>query len=114
LARDFPATVFGQLGGAFAYSLGGEREAGLALVTPELRSLARQSEMFARLIAALLTLSGDADGAIDALEHAVRLGNSHYPYLSERSTVLAALRGNPRFDVLLHTVRERWERLASF
>ena len=112
LALGFPETAFGQLGRAFALVLRGERRAGLALVTNEIRALTRHSEMFGRLIAALLVLCGDDDGAIDALADAVRLGNSHYPYLSGRSAVLARLRGNPRFDALLEVVRDRWQRIA--
>jgi TolB-like protein/tetratricopeptide (TPR) repeat protein len=111
LALGFPGTVFGQLGRAFAHSLDGEPEAGLALMTNDVRSLSPNSETFARLIAALLARMGDADGAIDALEDAVRLGNSHYPYLSSGSITLTRLRGHPRFEALLDVVRERWQHM---
>jgi TolB-like protein/Flp pilus assembly protein TadD len=112
LALGFPQTAFGRLGRVFAHSLNGEPEAARALMTNDLRSLSRTSEMFARFIAVLLALSGDADGAIDALEDAVRLGNVHYPYLSEGSAALAPLRGHPRFESLLDVVRDRWVHLA--
>ncbi len=50
------------------------------------------------------------EGAIDALEDSVRLGNCHYPYYAHRATILGALRENPRFRQLLEVVRQRWER----
>lgn len=110
LSLRFPSTAFGQLGAAFACGLGAERRAGLAILNRDLRSLSRHSEMFARLLASLLTLLEDVDGAIDALEDAVRLGNSHYPFLARGSTMLSGLRGHPRFQTLLDVVRERWQR----
>jgi len=110
LFREFPSTPFGKLGGAVARGLRGDTQAGLALLTPDVRSLSRHSEMFARALAAILTMLGDHEGAIDALTDDVRLGFSHYPFLAHRPTALAPLRSHPRFRALLEVVRQRWER----
>jgi TolB-like protein len=113
LALEFPGTVFATFGRVSAHSLRGERAAGLALLTPVLRSLGRHSEMFARFTAVLLTRLGDVDGAVDSLTDAVRLGNSHYPYLSRPAGSFGDLRGNQRFESLLEVVHDRWTRGAS-
>ena len=109
LAQQFPGTVFGMLGSACAHALRGEQAAGLAIMNGELRALTRHSEMFARILSSLLAMLGDVDGAIDALSDSVRLGNSHYPYLAHRATLLAPLRGHPRYQQLMEVVKRRWE-----
>ena len=85
-------------------------DAGRALMTRELRSLTHHSESFARIIATILTVLGDHDRAVDALQDSVRLGKSHFLYRSRGETALAPLRTHPRFRQLLDVVRERWER----
>ena len=110
IVRLFPGTVFGQLGRAYGHALREEHAAGLEIMSGDMRSLTRHSETFARILGGLLTMLGDFEGAIDALEDSVRLGNSHYPYLADRVTVYAALRDHPRFRRLLEVVRQRWER----
>ena len=110
MAGLFSGTVFGQLARAYVHALRGEYAAGLEIMNGDLRSVTRHSETFARILGGLLTMLGDFDGAIDALEDSVRLGNSHYPYLAERVSIYAALREQPRFQQLLEVVRQRWER----
>lgn len=110
LSRSFRATAFGHLGEAYAHGLRGDRYAALAVMTPDIRSLSRHSESIARIMASILTVLGDVEGAIDALEASVSLGNSHYPYLAREARVFDPLRYHPRFQTLLETVRGRWER----
>jgi hypothetical protein len=62
------------------------------------------------LVAQFFVLIGDADAAVDALEHSVRLGMSHYPFLSRHDPLLGTLHGHARFEHLLDVVRTRWER----
>ncbi len=109
-AQRFAGSVFGQLGAAYAHAARGERREGLAALTPELRASLRPSEALCRVAAGLLATLGDTDGAIDALEDAVDLGLAHYPFLAERPSQLAVLRGHPRYRALLDVVRARWER----
>ena len=110
LARRFPSTMFGQVGGAFAHALRGDREAGLAAISNELRSLSRRSEMFSRFLAVIETIFGNSDAAIDLLQNLVDGGFAHYPYLARGWVKIAPLRTHPRFQRLLEVVRERWER----
>ena len=109
LAARFAGTPFGQLGRAIGHALRDERAEGLAVMSDGMLALTRHSEMFARLTASILTLLGDEEGAIDALEDSVRLGNCHYPYYAHRATIVGALRGNARFTKLLEVMRQRWE-----
>ena len=110
LAREFPETVFGHLGLGLAHALRGDMTAGKAALTHDVRQMSRTSEAFARPLACILTMLGDFDAALDALEDAVRLGLAHYPVLAHRSSLLAPLRDQPRFQRLLEVVRERWAR----
>ena len=110
LQREFPGTIFGSLGAAYAAAIRGRRDDARAAVTPELLAAAQRVEFIARFVAQLMVLIGDADGAVDALEHSVRLGMSHYPFLSRHDPLLRTLHGHPRFEHLLGVVRMRWER----
>ena len=110
LQRQFPGTIFGALGAAYAFAIRGRRDDARAAVTPELLGAVQRVEFIARLVAQFFVLIGDADAAVDALEHSVRLGMSHYPFLSRHDPLLGTLHGHARFEHLLDVVRTRWER----
>ena len=101
LQREFPGTILGSLGGAFAFAIRGRFDEARAAVTPELLAAAQSVEFIARFLAELLALIGDSDAAIDALEQSVRLGMAHYPFLAHRDRLLSSLHGHPRFERLL-------------
>ncbi|MGH7678649.1 MAG: protein kinase domain-containing protein [Gemmatimonadaceae bacterium] len=109
LAQEFPETVYGQMGRAFALALEGRHAEARLAITPAMRAATRHSEAFARLIAELCTFCGDTESALEYIEHAVRLGNVNYPFLAKHDRLLAPLRELPRFRKLLDTVRHRWE-----
>ena len=110
LQREFPGTIFGALGAAYAFAIRGRRDDARAAVTPELLGATQRVEFIARVVAQLMVLIGDADAAIEALEQSVRLGMSHYPFLSQHDPLLRTLHGHARFEHLLDVVRTRWER----
>jgi len=110
LQREFPGTIFGALGGAYAFAIRDQWDDARAAVTPELLEAAHRVEFIARFIAQLFVLIDDADAAVEALEHSVRLGMSHYPFLSRHDPLLRTLHGHARFEHLLDVVRTRWER----
>jgi TolB-like protein len=110
LAAEHPGTLFGMLAVAYGCALRGQREAGIAAITPETRAQCRYNESASRTLASVFTLLGAYDLAIDSLEDAVALGLAHYPYLARDATVVGALRDHPRFQRLLAVVRGRWER----
>jgi hypothetical protein len=108
---DHPVTVFGLFGMALAAALRGDSaEAKRYLADPLLVSSTQGAEWSARILADILALIGERDAAVDALTDCVRLGFTHYPFLAHRNRFLDSLRGHPRFQRLLETVRERWER----
>ena len=110
LQREFPGTIFGALGAAYAFAIRGRRDDARSAVTPDLLAAAQRVEFIARFIAQLFVLIGDADAAVDALGDSVRLGMSHYPFLSRHDPLLRTLHGHARFEHLLGVVRTRWER----
>jgi len=110
LQREFPGTIFGALGAAYAFAIRGRRDDARAAVTPELLGATQRVEFIARVVAQLMVLIGDADAAVEALEQSVRLGMSHYPFLSQHDPLLRTLHGHARFEHLLDVVRTRWER----
>jgi TolB-like protein/Tfp pilus assembly protein PilF len=86
-----------------------ERAATLA-VPPSLRTLSAEGESISRSLAWLFGRLGAHEAALDALEDCVARGLAHYPHLARDSQSLAGVRAHPRFQRLLATVRERWER----
>lgn len=110
LAREFPGTVFGVMARAYGHALRGDAANGQAVLTPALRIQIQNNESMLRQMAGALTMMGDHDGAIDALEQAAARGLAHYPYLARYATVIAPLRPHPRFQKLLEIVKLRWER----
>jgi Flp pilus assembly protein TadD len=109
LVATFPASAFGQLGNSYALAFRGDIAGARALVSPEMRASAVQSEMFSRLIADLHAQTGDHDAAVDAISASVGLGFANYPYLADHAVLLAPVRNHPRYLTLLDEVRIRWE-----
>ena len=109
IATELPGTVYGQMSKVFTLALEGRTDEARRAVTDEMRSSAKHSEVFARIIGELLVLCGDTDGALDCLEQCVQLGMSNYPFLATHNRLLQPLRGQPRFERLLERVRSSWE-----
>ena len=82
----------------------------LPALGPHVESAARASDVFARLLAGAYARAGDTDNAIRWLQVAVDRGFINHPFLARVDPSLDNLRGEPRFQQLMETVRERWER----
>ena len=79
----------------------------------QVASAASATDVFARLLAGAYARAGELDYAIHWLEVAVDRGFINYPFLARVDPSLANLRGEPRFQQLMATVRDRWERFKA-
>lgn len=110
LTRQFPGTVFADLGRAFERALQGDAAAARDAITPAVRASVRNVEWFARMLMDLLALIGDVEGAADAAESVLAHGFAHYPAMAQHDRFLAPYREHPRFRRVLEIARARWER----
>ena len=82
----------------------------LDLVTPEMEAAAGSNDVFARFLAEGYAITGAVEDAIRWLSVAVDRGYTNYPFLARYDPCFEPVRTHPRFQRLLETVRERWER----
>lgn len=108
LVEKHPGSPLTSLAESLFHGLQGEPEAALEAISPEFREAGRRSEMFSRALAECHAVAGDNDGAMEWLEHAVRLGLINYPYLSRIDPLLEGLRDDPRFLRLMERVKREW------
>jgi TolB-like protein len=88
------------------YALTGDRQRALSWMTPEATQTCRRDFMYSWWLACAYAMLGDSDRALDWLENAVELGFVNHHYLGEVDPLLAPLRGDPRFQVLMARARE--------
>ena len=104
-AARFAGTVFGSLARSLSHGLRGEGEDAVRAITPEFEAAARNSEMLARELAHCYALAGETERALHWLEREVELGMLNYEFLARHDWFLDGLRGEPRFQAVLHRVR---------
>jgi TolB-like protein/Flp pilus assembly protein TadD len=109
-ARD---TVPGRVALFLTHAAAGESRQALALLSPELESVAGASDMFARFLAQGFAWAGMQAAALKWLQTAVDRGFINYPFLARHDPSFKALRGEPKFRELLAAVRNRWERFTA-
>jgi serine/threonine protein kinase/Tfp pilus assembly protein PilF len=100
-------SVFDRLALVWKYAAAGERESALKWMTPEARQTCRRSYQKSWWVACAYVMLGDADSALDWLGNAVERGFLNHRYLGEIDPILAPLRGDPRFRVLIARAREK-------
>ena len=105
LERDFAGTVFASQGRAYERALAGDADGAQRAITPALRAAASNAEYLARSLADTYALIGHSAEAIEYLEHAVRLGLAHYPFLARHDPHLAGIRNDPGFRRVLDRIR---------
>jgi TolB-like protein/cytochrome c-type biogenesis protein CcmH/NrfG len=112
--KGFPVevrdTVPARLALFLAHAQAGHAEEAHAAVTPEIQAVATAGDVFPRIIAQGYGLVGMSEQALHWLEIAVARGFINYPSLAEHDPFFEKVRGEPRFQKLLKTVRERWEK----
>jgi TolB-like protein len=113
IVEDFPLqvrdTVPARLALFLGHALAGNRQAALAMVTPDIEAVANATDVFPRFLAHGYALAGVPDLAIQWLTTAVDRGFINYPFLARHDPFFEELRGDPRFQRLMDTVRERWQ-----
>jgi hypothetical protein len=112
--KGFPVevrdTVPARLALFLAHAQAGHAEEAHAAVTPEIQAVATAGDVFPRIIAQGYGLVGMSEQALHWLAIAVDRGFINYPSLAEHDPFFEKVRGEPRFQKLLKTVRERWEK----
>ena len=93
-----------------AHALAGNRSDALAMLTPQIETIANATDVFPRFLAIGYAAIHMADRAIHSLSIAVDRGFINYPFLAHHDPFMKPLRTDPRFRQLLATVHERWEK----
>ena len=114
IVSDFPPevkdTIPARLTIFLAHALAGNRSEALAMLTPEIESIANATDVFPRFLALGYAAMDMPDRAIRSLSIAVDRGFINYPFLAHHDPFTKPLRTDPRFRRLLATVHERWEK----
>lgn len=110
LSSQMKDTIPARLTSFLAHALAGNRAAALAVLTPEIETIANATDVLPRFLAHGYAAAGMPDRAIHWLSIAVDRGFINYPFLADHDPFLKSLRTDWRFRQLLTTVRERWEK----
>jgi hypothetical protein len=78
-------------------------------LAPDVETIATATDVFPRLLAQGYALAGMPEPALHWLAIAVERGFINHPFLARHDPLLASLRGSPRFEELMRTVRGRGE-----
>lgn len=103
-------TIAARLTRFLSYAAVRDRDAAIAMLTPDIEAAANATDVFPRFLAHGYAAAGMNDRAIDWLSIAVDRGFINYPFLAQHDPLLEPLRSDSRFRQLLATVRERWQR----
>ncbi|HJR60424.1 MAG TPA: tetratricopeptide repeat protein [Vicinamibacterales bacterium] len=113
----FPAevrdTVPAQLAFFMAHALAGNAAEAHATVTEQIDAVATATDVFPRFVAQGYALAGMPTHALHWLAIAIDRGFINYPFLAEHDPFFASLRGEPAFEALLETVRDRWKKFET-
>jgi TolB-like protein/thioredoxin-like negative regulator of GroEL len=117
VVRNFPEHVQGTIPARLASflerALSGRTDDALAALTPDIEAAANATDLFPRFLAHGYALAGMPDEAMHWLGIAVSRGFINYPFLARHDPFLSSLRGDPRFEQLLESVRERWQNFRT-
>ena len=98
----------------FRRGLAGDRAAVLSPPGAAERAMAESDEYWSYLMAGAYALVGETDEALRWLEHAVTVrGWIDYVYFTRHDRFLESLRPNRRFQELMASARERYERFTD-
>ena len=107
LERDLPENPFASLGRFYRLALEGNREAALAVMTPELAGVFGIDPQYAWFVADGYAMAGDYDEAIAWVGKAVANGLLNHRLLDAVDPWLEPVRRDPRFEALMRQVLER-------
>jgi tetratricopeptide (TPR) repeat protein len=80
-----------------------------AELTPQIKAIARATDVFPRLLAQGFAMAGARESALQWLQVAIDRGFVNYPFLSRHDPAFEALRSDSAFMALLEIARHRWE-----
>jgi serine/threonine protein kinase/tetratricopeptide (TPR) repeat protein len=106
-------SVFDRLALFWRYAAAGERESALKWMTPEALQACRRSYQKSWQVACAYVMLGDSDSALDWLENAIELGFQNHHYLAKIDSILAPLRGDPRFQTLMARAKAKQAELEA-
>jgi len=113
ILATFPAEVRDTIPAAITFFLAhaaiGRPASAHASVSHEIEAVAKGADVFPRMLAEGYALAGIEERALHWLAVAVDRGFINYPFLAQHDPFFAGLRGRPRFEALMRTVRDRWE-----
>lgn len=114
LAESIPPqvsdTIAARLTRFLSYAAVRDRDAAMAVLTPDIEVAANATDVFPRFLAHGFAAAGINDRAVHWLSIAVDRGFINYPFLAQHDPLLEPLRSDSRFRQLLATVRERWQK----
>ena len=114
LAESIPLqvsdTIAARLTRFLSYAAVRDRDAAMAVLTPDIEVAANATDVFPRFLAHGFAAAGMNDHAVHWLSIAVDRGFINYPFLAQHDPLLEPLRSDSRFRQLLATVRERWQK----
>jgi eukaryotic-like serine/threonine-protein kinase len=109
LVKEMADSFFAKLALAWKYGALGNREGVLGAMTEDLKTAAAGDLQFCWNLAQCFAAVNEKEQALEWLGKAVQLGFTNYPMISHLDPFLENLRGEPRFEQLLESARERWE-----
>ena len=113
LARDLPQHTLSWTSLFFKYSLQGERDKALQLVTEDRKSYAWKDYHLPWTMAECYALLDEKEEALDWLEHAISKGWINYPLFSKLDPFLKNIRGEVRFKKLMEKVKYEWQHVED-
>jgi serine/threonine-protein kinase len=114
LEHQPPEDHLAAIGVRFWRGLRGDRAAVLLAPSSEERAMAESDEYWSYLMAGAYALVGEADEALHWLEHAITVrGWIDYVYFTRHDPFLERVRSAPRFQELMASARERYERFTD-
>jgi serine/threonine protein kinase/tetratricopeptide (TPR) repeat protein len=104
-----PQDVFAAMSVALSEVAAGRNDAMARVLTPESFAAVRADIQYPSWIAEIYAMSGDAELALDWLEHSITRGYTAWEYFTNHDRLLDALRDDPRFTALMDRARREWE-----
>jgi len=91
------------------WALHGNPEQALAALDPKTREYAWKDPDFSALLPGIFAYMDETDRALEWLQHALDRGNINYPLFASNDVLLENVRGEPRFQEIMASLKPKWE-----